>query len=63
MSPEASAAALHHLACLLVAKAELRRDLETVTHPSPGVSVLASFEDAVARAERRWVEAWQGAER
>ena len=57
MSREASVA-LAHLANLLVARAELRLDLDAVAHPSPGVSVLASFEDAVARAEARWLEAW-----
>ena len=58
MSREASAA-LAHLANLLVARAELRLDLDAVAHPSPGVSVLASFEDAVAKAEQRWLAAWQ----
>ena len=62
MSPEPQAgAALHHLACLIVAATELRTELASVTHPTPGISLLASFEDAVAKAEQHWLEVWQGA--
>ena len=58
MSRDASAA-LVHLASLLAARAELRLEVDSATHPTPGVSLLASFEDSIAKAEQRWLEAWQ----